>query len=345
MLDDPRREIPRAPSRCARRRGRSARTRMRRLPRHLAADVGDAQAAFPVLDELAADGGDLGVDDRDRHDLGLAGPRVLCLEARDEDPHALVHLRRRQPDAVVLVHRLDHVVDELLDGRRDLIAARSSGLRLGAQHGVAHARDFQNRHAEELYLPRRTARPWPTTLPLLPALRRPARTRELLKSGEPERLVCDRCGFVFYLDPKVAVGTIIADADDRHRAGAARHRARLRQVGVPGRLRRSRRAAHGGGHPRSTRGMRPRRPARGLVEHLLLPGAHADHHRLRGDGWSAARWRWMTRASRPRRFDRRRTSRGTSWRSAAPHEALRDYLAGLLPPAAIRIGHAELAAP
>jgi 8-oxo-dGTP diphosphatase len=33
--------------------------------------------------------------------------------------------------------------------------------------------------------------------------------RRLLKAGEPERLVCRRCGFVFYLDPKIAVGTII----------------------------------------------------------------------------------------------------------------------------------------
>ena len=31
----------------------------------------------------------------------------------------------------------------------------------------------------------------------------------LLKAGEPERLVCIGCEFVFYLDPKVAVGTII----------------------------------------------------------------------------------------------------------------------------------------
>ncbi|HEY2904946.1 MAG TPA: NUDIX hydrolase [Vicinamibacterales bacterium] len=31
----------------------------------------------------------------------------------------------------------------------------------------------------------------------------------LLKPGEPQRLVCRQCGFVFYLDPKVAVGTII----------------------------------------------------------------------------------------------------------------------------------------
>jgi 8-oxo-dGTP diphosphatase len=33
--------------------------------------------------------------------------------------------------------------------------------------------------------------------------------RRLLKSTDPERLVCVACGFVFYLDPKIAVGTII----------------------------------------------------------------------------------------------------------------------------------------
>ena len=37
----------------------------------------------------------------------------------------------------------------------------------------------------------------------------------LLKAGDPERLVCRACGFVFYLDPKVAVGTIIRTEDDR----------------------------------------------------------------------------------------------------------------------------------
>jgi 8-oxo-dGTP diphosphatase len=35
----------------------------------------------------------------------------------------------------------------------------------------------------------------------------------LLKAGEPERLVCASCGFVFYLDPKIAVGTIIRAAE------------------------------------------------------------------------------------------------------------------------------------
>jgi ADP-ribose pyrophosphatase YjhB (NUDIX family) len=37
----------------------------------------------------------------------------------------------------------------------------------------------------------------------------------VLKAGDPSRLVCGRCGFVFYLDPKVAVGTIISDGDGR----------------------------------------------------------------------------------------------------------------------------------
>jgi 8-oxo-dGTP diphosphatase len=37
----------------------------------------------------------------------------------------------------------------------------------------------------------------------------------LLKVGEPERQVCTRCGHIVYLDPKVAVGTIIEHGDGR----------------------------------------------------------------------------------------------------------------------------------
>jgi 8-oxo-dGTP diphosphatase len=37
----------------------------------------------------------------------------------------------------------------------------------------------------------------------------------VLKVTEPKRLVCTSCGFVFYLDPKLAVGTIITDEDGR----------------------------------------------------------------------------------------------------------------------------------
>jgi ADP-ribose pyrophosphatase YjhB (NUDIX family) len=36
-----------------------------------------------------------------------------------------------------------------------------------------------------------------------------------IKATEPERPVCVSCGFVVYLDPKVAVGTIIRVPDDR----------------------------------------------------------------------------------------------------------------------------------
>src|ERR687887_786030 len=39
--------------------------------------------------------------------------------------------------------------------------------------------------------------------------------RRRLKPSEPERPVCTRCGFVFYLDPKIAVGTIIRTGADR----------------------------------------------------------------------------------------------------------------------------------
>jgi ADP-ribose pyrophosphatase YjhB (NUDIX family) len=38
---------------------------------------------------------------------------------------------------------------------------------------------------------------------------------KVLKAGDPARLVCSRCGFVLYLDPKVAVGTIISADDGR----------------------------------------------------------------------------------------------------------------------------------
>ena len=47
-----------------------------------------------------------------------------------------------------------------------------------------------------------------------PACGRPLESRQL-KAGDPSRLVCTGCGFILYLDPKVAVGTVITAADDR----------------------------------------------------------------------------------------------------------------------------------
>ena len=61
---------------------------------------------------------DLGIHERHGHDAGLlfVVGRII-LHSRDEDAHALVHLRGGETDAVVLAHRLDHVVDEFLDVR------------------------------------------------------------------------------------------------------------------------------------------------------------------------------------------------------------------------------------
>ena len=149
-----------------------------------------------------------------------------------------------------------------------------------------------------------------------------------LKSGDPDRLVCDRCGFVFYLDPKVAVGTIIDDGDRADRAGEAGHRARLRQVGVPGRLRRSRRAACG---------RRPLREAReecgldvrldGLVDLYSYAGRTPIIivYAAALVGGDAAGGR---RRPRGALVHRRATCRGANWRSGAPTKRIRDYFDG-----------------
>jgi 8-oxo-dGTP diphosphatase len=36
-----------------------------------------------------------------------------------------------------------------------------------------------------------------------------------LRASDPDRLVCTACGFILYMDPKVAVGTIIKTSDER----------------------------------------------------------------------------------------------------------------------------------
>jgi len=47
-----------------------------------------------------------------------------------------------------------------------------------------------------------------------PACGGPLEPRQL-KAGDPLRPVCARCGYVHYLDPKVAVGTVITTTDER----------------------------------------------------------------------------------------------------------------------------------
>src|SRR5437773_1706356 len=67
--------------------------------RDASADVGNAEAAFPVLDDLRARHGcDIRVDERDRLDVRHILTAVVRVERGDEQTHAFVHLRRRQPD-------------------------------------------------------------------------------------------------------------------------------------------------------------------------------------------------------------------------------------------------------
>ena len=119
---------------------------------------------------------------------------------------------------------------------------------------------------------------------VLPALRRHARIA-LLKATEPERLVCARCGFVFYLDPKVAVGTIITRrAADASCWCSARSNLATASGCFPAATSIAAKTVRGRRAPRGARGMRPRHPARSPDQHLLVPGRRADHHRLCGHG-------------------------------------------------------------
>ena len=90
---------------------------------------------------------------------------------------------------------------------------------------MAHARDLQNRHVGGIILAPLKGRPTANHSHLHPhdeshgyqfgpRCSGPLE-RRALKPAEPIRPVCTRCGFVFYLDPKVAVGTIIETPGDR----------------------------------------------------------------------------------------------------------------------------------
>ena len=95
----------------------------------------------------------------------------------------------------------------------------SSGAAGVAQHRMAHPRDFQNRHVCGIILGGHgrlalAAHDEAHAFRFCPRCGGELE-RRLLKTTEPERLVCLRCGFVFYLDPKIAVGTIIRIDDER----------------------------------------------------------------------------------------------------------------------------------
>ena len=99
---------------------------------------------------------------------------VVGREAGDEQPHALVHLRRRQPDALILAHRLEHVVDELLDARRARSRPASIGRAFARSTGWPIRATFRIAIAA-LYVVSVMS---DAGLSLLPVVRRRARARD-----------------------------------------------------------------------------------------------------------------------------------------------------------------------
>jgi hypothetical protein len=110
-------------------------------PRHQTANAGNAEASFPIFDCIGADGNDLRVDEHH----GVADVVVLGAADGNKQSDIHVHLGRGEACAAVLAHRRDHVVDQLLK-RRGLDLAAIERSRFLAKHGVAHSRDFQDRH-------------------------------------------------------------------------------------------------------------------------------------------------------------------------------------------------------
>ena len=199
--------------------------------------------------------------------------------------------------------------------------------RPGPEHRMAHARDLQNRHDGIIFVRDGTGR-----VPLLPVLRRPRSSSRRLKATEPERPVCTACGYVVYLDPKVAVGTIIRDRrTTQTRAGAPRDRARVRPVGVSRRLCRSWRRDHERRDSRSARGVRARRPDRlaWSTSTRTADGRRSSSSTPRRR--SAASCAATTSASR-RGCSSRTRFRGSSLAFRSTTEALRDYFDGISEP-------------
>src|SRR5882724_651704 len=115
--------------------GHGARARHERL------EPLDAEAALVVLDDLVAQR-----EARRRDDVEGDGFALLRLALADvlDDGELQGHadLRRRQPHARRVAHRLAHELDELLElGRREV--GRREGPRRRAQHGIAGLDDLQ----------------------------------------------------------------------------------------------------------------------------------------------------------------------------------------------------------
>ena len=165
----------------------------------------------------------------------------------------------------------------------------------------------------------------PTVYRFCPSCGGALEKRGARKPPSPSGWSAARADSSFYLDPKVAVGTIIRAADDPPRAGAARDRTGLRSVGVSRRLRRSRR----GDHCRRRSARRVKSPASTCAS--IGSSTSTRIRTLRRSSSSTRRRRWAASCAETTSVWRRGCFSadehpvGSSWRSAARREALRDY--------------------
>ena len=194
--------------------------------RHLSPDIWNTKTSFPIFLGRIPHLGDFWIDNHDGWHYSL-----VVVDAGHKQPNTFMHLRPGQSDPLAIVHGVKHVIDEPLNSRgQDLVDFKRT--RALAQHGMPHARDLQDGHESGLYVSVTKSRgedngrvPSPNFTPMQPhehdgAYRYcPACAQRLeskqLKIGDRKRLVCVGCGNILYLDPKVAVGTIIAMADTR----------------------------------------------------------------------------------------------------------------------------------
>src|SRR5262245_20516244 len=144
--------------------------------------VGDRKAPFPALLHLVGQRRDDRIDEdhqRHRRRVRVAG---IAEDLDDRDLLECMHLGGREPGAVVLAHRLDHVVDQPLNGRRPERRGIDA-LRDLAKHGMAETRDFQDRHDSLKFTMRHFVSIFPTFL--TPSARRRASASKNFANSSP----------------------------------------------------------------------------------------------------------------------------------------------------------------